>query len=145
MRKWSILIVLLVIGLFAICNFANADEHLWGKWKGENKEGSIVYTFEPGGRGTVHAIYRSGNPSEQREVVFQFFYVIDRKVTASSSIDSFREYLVKVWFPSQDLTGTMKILFRKDGKSIEVSEQDGARKLVLTRIGDFSMSYNHYR
>jgi len=135
MRKWSILIVLLVIGLFAICNLANADEHLWGKWKGENKEGSIVYSFEPTGRGTVYAIYRSGNPLEQKEVVFPFFYVIDRKVTASSSIDSFREYLVKVWFPSQDLTGTMRIFFRKDGK-IEVSEQDGARKLIL--------SYSHY-
>lgn len=122
---------------------ANADEHLWRKWRYESPQGSVTYTFEPGGQGFLNGVDRSKNSSTQKEIVFQFFYVIDISVVASSSIDSFREYIVKLWFPavsfpSGDSTGIMRVLFRKDGK-IEISEKDGSNKLVLTRIADLQI------
>lgn len=133
MKKWIALLLAVALVVFIDLTNVSADE-LWGKWKYESPQGSITYTFEPGGRGLLSGIDRAKNSSTQTEVFFQFFYVIDTSVVASSSIDSFREYLIKVWFPSQDLTGTMRIFFGKDGK-IEVSDNDG-RKLILTRIAD---------
>lgn len=133
MKKWIFLGIFLFLA--ATAEIAIADQHLWGKWKGENSERSVIYNFEPKGQGSLDVTYRSSPNLNQEQVILHFFYVIERRVIASSEIDSFREYLVNVWIPSSNLTGTIRILFRKDGK-IDLSEENGENKLTLVRITD---------
>lgn len=131
MKKLAICIgfMFLLLGFLRGSSVSAAEENLLvGKWLCELPQGSIIYIFKPDGQGLLYAV----DLSTKVKVTIRFFYVIDTRVTASSSIDSFREYLIKVWFPDQNLVGTMRVYWKDDGV-LEISEIDGTRKLELRR------------
>jgi len=92
----------------------------------------VIYTFEPAqvgqiaGQGKIVFIPSS---EQSKQFTFPFLYVIERKITASSEIDPFWEYILKIWFPSENVTVKIKISL-SEGK---VSILEGNRKVVLSR------------
>jgi hypothetical protein len=128
MKKMLILVAVVIFWSGA----AGAAESFLGEWQYKNSEGSVIYIFEPAqvgqiaGQGKIIFIPSS---EQSKQSILPFLYVIERKITAKSSIDTFWEYILKIWFPSQNAAIVARISLR-EGK---VSISEGDRKVVLTR------------
>jgi len=131
MKKMLIMLILVAVVIFW-SRAAGAAEPFFGEWQYKNSEGSVIYTFEPAQIGQIAGqgkIIFISSSEQSKQSVFPFLYVIERKITASSAIDTFWEYILKIWFPSQNAAIVARISLR-EGK---VSISEGDRKVVLTR------------
>ncbi len=131
MKKLGVLVIIVAMFIIGLCNHVSADEYIWGKWKYESPDSSVIYTFKPQGIGNLDIL--STSPSLR----FVFFYVIEAKTVAGSSVDSFWEYIIKVWFPDigeEGGSGKLRIISEKDGK-IEITDGHG-KNLQLVRFAD---------
>ncbi len=111
-----------------------AAEPFFGEWKYEAPEGSVIYTFEQAqtgqivGQGKIVFIL---SLEQSKQSVFPFLYVIKGKTTASSEIDKFWEYNLRIWFPSQNENETVEArISLREGK---VSISEGGKNLTLVK------------
>jgi len=130
----KMLICLAVVVIFG-SGAAGAAEPFFGEWQYKNSEGSVIYAFEPvqagqiAGQGKIIFIPLS---KQSKQSVFPFLYVIERKITASSAIDTFWEYILKIWFPFQNENETVEArISLREGK---VSLLEGERNVLLTFV-----------
>lgn len=122
--------------LFVIITFwsavAIAAEPFFGEWQYKESKGSVIYIFEPAQAGQIAGqgkIVFIPSSEQYKQLTFPFMYVVERKVTAESSIDTFWEYTLKIWFPSQKETIEARIVMQ-EGK---VSISEGGRNLTLVK------------
>lgn len=128
MKKMSILFLFSIIIFWSAV--AIAAEPFFGEWEHKDSEKSVIYAFGPTllagqvGQGEITVF-----SSKQKQLVFPFLYTIERNTTASSEIDIFWEYSLRIWFPSQNETVMTRISFSQ-GK---VSISEGDRNLIVVK------------
>ena len=136
MKKTSILYLASLVAIVIFWSWSGvagvadgAAEPFFGEWQYR----SVIYTFEPAqagqivGQGKITLVPSS---EQSKQYNFPFLYIIERKITAESSIDVFWEYILKIWFPSQDEIVKARISF-SEGK---VSISEGDRKVTVVSI-----------
>ena len=126
------LMVLFLVLVFTVVT-ASADnyDYLYGKWRYEGPDGLIIYEFASGGKGGIVAFPR--NPSKYYSgdsIIFDFSYTIEKMIIIESSINSFKEYYIKMNFGFFE--GDIKIKF-EDDRRIEISDAEG-KVLTLIRV-----------
>ena len=129
MKKMLILVAAVVLWSGA----AGAAEPFSGEWQYKNSGGTVIYAFEPAQAGQIARqgkVIFIASSEQSKQFVFPFVYIIERKITAESSIDIFWEYVLKIWFPSQNTVIDARISFSEE----RVSISEGNRKTVLTRL-----------
>ena len=132
MKKMLILAAVVILWSGA-AGAVGAAEPFSGEWQYKNSEGTVIYAFEPAQAGQIARqgkIIFISSSEQSKPFVFPFLYVIERKITAESSIDRFWEYILKIWLPSQNAVLGARISF-SEGR---VSISEGDRKTVLTRL-----------